>query len=220
MEIYKKLLSARENIKKTPLKKEGLNKFSGYEYFKPSQISDLAHTACMDNGLFHHYSLEKNGSDYVANLVIINCDNPEERLLFTILTSIPDIKATNEAQKLGGAVTYSQRYLLMIAFDIVDNSLDFDTTENTEKQAKKTFKSSENKKLTIIPEITPKFFKGNWDGSINDLNQVVWNGELYQLSEKANKQLRDHIDSEIDRIQLEQMQQNDIDFIDNIDKHE
>lgn len=216
MEIYKKLLAARELIKKTPLKKEGLNKFSGYEYFKPSQISDLAHTACMDSGLFHHYSLEKNGLDYVANLVIINCDNPEEKLLFTIPTAIPDLKATNEAQKLGGAVTYSERYLLMIAFDIVDNSLDFDTTENTEKQGKKEIKklTEINTPVTIIPEITPKFFKGKWDGNINELNQITWNGELYQLSEKANKQLRDYIDSEIEKKLIEVIQTRDIEGID------
>ena len=58
-----------------------------------------------------------------------------EKLTAEMATAIPEIKATNIAQQLGGCVTYTERYLKMSLFGITDNQLDFDTTENTKKQA-------------------------------------------------------------------------------------
>jgi hypothetical protein len=185
MEIYRKLLEARDLIKKSPLKKEGKNTFSGYEYFKPSQISQLAHEAEMKTGLVHLYSMERNDAGYVANLMLFNIEKPEEHLLFTIPTSMPDIKATNEAQKLGGAVTYSERYLLMIAFDIVDNSLDFDTTENSEKQEKK---EPELK----LPEINDNFWKV-WNKEILPGNMIEIKGKKYKANDKQIAQCTDYL---------------------------
>lgn len=193
-EIYKKLFNARDIIKNTKVKKEGHNKLSGYEYFTPSQISLLVHEACKECGLIHIYRLEKSDLGYTARLTLLDLDRPESGINFEIPTSIPDIKATNEAQKLGGAVTYSERYLLMITFDIVDNSLDFDTTENTKKASEKELK-------TIgVKALTPKFFD-NWNGEIDNNNIVTLKGIQYQLDNEANKALRDYIDSEIDKLQ-------------------
>jgi len=45
------------------------------------------------------------------------------------------LKATNIAQQLGGAMTYSKRYLLMNAYDISDNNLDFDSKNNAQNNA-------------------------------------------------------------------------------------
>lgn len=176
MNIYEKLLTARNLIKESKVKKEGLNKFSGYEYFTPSQISIIVHDACQKTGLLHVYRLEKIIDGYIAYLTIIDIENCEN-IVFTIPTSIPEIKATNEAQKLGGAVTYSERYLLMIAFDIVDNSLDFDTTENTEKSAKKESKPT----YKPLPKINDNFWKV-WDKEILEGNLVEIKGVKYQLS--------------------------------------
>jgi hypothetical protein len=201
MEIYSKLQQARDFIKNSPVKKEGKNTYSGYEYFTPSQISKLVHDACQDTGLIHLYRLERNELGFTARLSIINTDKPEEGINFEIPTSIPEIKATNEAQKLGGAVTYSQRYLLMIAFDIVDNSLDFDTTENTIKTVKPAAQKVD-KKTKTIPEIKDfqKFCDG-WDGELNGY-EVNWKGEVWTLSEKAKEQLETFMHDEYSRIEI------------------
>jgi hypothetical protein len=47
------------------------------------------------------------------------------------------IKATNATQQIGGAVTYTERYLSMVAFDIKDNNLDFDSQDNRPKPEQK-----------------------------------------------------------------------------------
>lgn len=211
MEIYKKLLSARDIIKNTKVKKEGKNTFSGYEYFTPSQISQLVHHACTESGLIHIYSLINNKDNtYTANLVIINTDKPEESVLFTIPTNIPDIKATNEAQRLGGAVTYSERYLLMVAFDIVDNSLDFDTSENTQKTVKKS-----EQKTDFIPEITEKFVFSQWNGEFYNENQIKYGKKMYTLSDKALKQLQDYA---MQMLEIDNEYKQDLDILNGLGK--
>ena len=57
-----------------------------------------------------------------------------EMLSTEMASAIPEIKATNVAQQLGGCSTYTERYVKQSMFGIIDNQLDFDTTENTKKQ--------------------------------------------------------------------------------------
>lgn len=47
---------------------------------------------------------------------------------------MPEIKATNAAQQMGGCMTYTRRYMLMSLFGIVENALDFDSQDNRTKQ--------------------------------------------------------------------------------------
>ena len=176
MEIYKKLLNARYSIKNTKVEKKGENNFTKFKYFTPSQISDLVHDACIETGLVTIYNLVKESGEYTAKLQIFNVDKPDEIIVFVIPTAMPEIKATNEAQRVGGMVTYSERYLKMIAFDITDNSLDFDTTENTEKQVK-------IPEILALPKITPKFYDV-WDKEILDGGFVELKGKKYKMSKE------------------------------------
>jgi hypothetical protein len=187
MNIYEKLLKARDLIKTTKVKKEGKNTYSGYEYFTPSQISQLVHSVCIELNLIFLFKLENSEFGYMAKLYLCDVQEPEKGINWQIPTAIPEIKATNAAQQLGGAVTYSERYLLMIAFDIVDNSLDFDTTENTKKTVEK------EDKIQIITGLTDKFFD-NFNGEILPGNIVELKGRKFKLSDEANKQLRDYLD--------------------------
>lgn len=220
MEIYRKLLKARDLIKNTKVKKEGKNTYSGYEYFTPSQISQLVHSACNEVGLLHLYKLEASDKGYTAKLMLVDIDKPDESIEFEIPTSIPDIKATNEAQKLGGAVTYSERYLLMIAFDIVDNSLDFDTTENTKKSSDKEKKESikEFSKQNMIPEITAKFDFTKWDSIFLPDNKINYAGKIWTLSDKAMEQLKDKVEHLAYVATIEEQQAKDLDFLNNFGK--
>ena len=137
MEIYKKLQQAREIIKGLPLKKAGQNKFSNYDYFTPEQINGLVHEAEKQTGLIHLFSMERTSDGLHGHLKIMDTES-EEAVMFIQATDIPEIKATNVAQQIGGAVTYTLRYMLMTAFDIADNSLDFDAKDNREPERKVT----------------------------------------------------------------------------------
>jgi hypothetical protein len=156
MEAMKKLAAAREKIRSTPLKKEGTNTFSKYKYFTPEQIAEL--TSNPDFGLFNKFDLVRTELGLTARLSVIDIESGGS-VDFQIATDIPEIKATNVAQQLGGCVTYScvtysERYLLQIAYDIKDNNLDFDTDQ---------------KKGTKKESMTPEHKR--WNEAINHLKK-------------------------------------------------
>ena len=143
-ELLNKLAAAKAEIKSTKLKKEGKNTYSNYEYFTPSQIEFLVATACHNNKLLTSFDLIRNDLGVFGRLTVYDLESGE-KLTTEMASAIPEIKATNIAQQLGGCVTYTERYLKMSLFGITDNQLDFDTTENTKKQA-------EPKTATKAPE--------------------------------------------------------------------
>lgn len=144
-EILNKLWQARIDIASQKISKEWNNDFSHYNYFTPEQVNKLVHEACVKNRLLTKFDLKRNEFGEYGTLTVYDCDS-EESLVFEGATAIPEIKATNVAQQIGGCMTYTERYLKMTAFGITDNSLDFDTTENTKKVAGAT-KSEEKKEV-------------------------------------------------------------------------
>jgi hypothetical protein len=146
--ILRKLLQARINIAKTEVKKAGHNTFSDYHYFTPEQVQQLVLIECEKLQMITLYQLQKENEGYTATLNLV-CLESMQHYLFSAPTEVPDIKATNVAQKLGGTMTYSHRYLLMFAFDIARNTLDFDSQKPTESKPKQTETKPEQK-----PKIT------------------------------------------------------------------
>lgn len=130
--IIQKIAKAKAEIKRSKIKKEGRNEFSKYDYFTPSQIEALVSQVCEDNQLLTTFDLLRDSLGVYGKLTIYDIESGE-KLESVMATAIPEIKATNIAQQLGGCVTYTERYLKMSAFGITDNKLDFDTTENTPK---------------------------------------------------------------------------------------
>jgi len=136
MKLVEKLANAKREIKETKLKKEGENKFSNYKYFTPSQIELLVQQSCFNNRMVTKFDLLRDSLGVYGTLTIFDLDS-EENLVFTMASAIPEIKATNIAQQLGGAMTYTERYLKTSAFGITDNNLDFDNHDNTKKEVVK-----------------------------------------------------------------------------------
>jgi len=149
--LLKKIHDAKVEIKETKIKKEGTNTFSKYDYFTPSQIEFLVATACNNNGLLAKFDLVRNELGIYGTLTIFEVETGEN-IVYTMATAIPEIKATNIAQQLGGCVTYTERYLKMSAFGITDNKLDFDTTENTKKTETVDY-STQKAKLTACTTV-------------------------------------------------------------------
>jgi hypothetical protein len=135
--IYQKLHEARKYIRTCGMKKKGHNEYSKFYYFTPDQVSQLVFQACENQGLIHLFNLIKEDDEHVGTLKIVDINNSESCLEFKMSTAIPSIKATNSTQQLGGAVTYTERYLLMTAFDIKDNNLDFDSQPPNESNESK-----------------------------------------------------------------------------------
>lgn len=128
MKTLKKLQEARNTIKSLDAKKLGFNSYSKYDYFTPEQISSMVSKVNNDLKLFHKFDLVRGEYGLMARLEVFDLES-DDSVQFQIATEIPEIKATNVAQQLGGCVTYSERYLLQVAYDIKDNNLDFDSKE-------------------------------------------------------------------------------------------
>lgn len=177
LKVLNKIADAKIIISNTPIKKAGRNTYSNYDYYTPEQISGIVQDACNKVGLITMFSTKKNEFGITATMKIVDLETGEN-VEYNQVTAIPDIKATNIAQQLGGMNTYSNRYLLMFIFDITDNNLDFDTTENTKKTvskppAKKTEPAKEKAILSITHE--------KWDALVD---YIAGGGTLDKVKEK------------------------------------
>ena len=138
--ILKKLAEAKKSIASQKITKEWKNTYSNYSYFTPEQVASIVQKACDEFWLFTKFDLIRDEQWIEWQLTVYDIDT-EEYMQFIWASAIPEIKATNVAQQIWWCMTYTERYLKMTAFWIADNSLDFDTTENTEKTAKAEKKS-------------------------------------------------------------------------------
>lgn len=154
--IIKKLAEAKKSIASQKITKEWKNSYSNYNYFTPEQVSAIVQKACDEFWLFTKFDLMRDEQGIEWQLTVYDIDS-EECLVFIGATAIPEIKATNVAQQIWWCMTYTERYLKMTAFWIADNSLDFDTTENTKKVAEKKIDTS--KEWPFTPNDLPWFNK-------------------------------------------------------------
>lgn len=134
MKLIEKVAAAKKEIKESKLKKEGRNDFSKYDYFTPSQIEFLVQQVCQSQKMLTKFDLMRNELGVYGVLTIYDCESPES-LEYYMATAIPEIKATNISQQLGGCMTYTERYLKTSAFGITDNNLDFDSHKPEVKPA-------------------------------------------------------------------------------------
>lgn len=128
MSLLEKIQSCRASIKASNTPKAGYNSYSKYYYFTPEQIDAIVHQVCAANKIFCKFDLNRNELGIYGLLTIYDLETSES-IVYTMASAIPEITATNDTQKLGGAVTYTKRYALQMAFDIVDNNLDPDSQD-------------------------------------------------------------------------------------------
>lgn len=130
--VLSKLALARLFIKSNPIKKDGRNPFSKYDYFTPEIVSKLVNDACNEANIICTFSLKQDGLSYYGEVMTTDLETGEF-LVTEMRTAKPIITATNETQQMGGMNTYAKRYALMSLFDIEDNTIDFDNHDNTPK---------------------------------------------------------------------------------------
>lgn len=128
--VLSKLASARVFIKSHPIKKDGRNEFSKYDYFTPEIVSKLVNDACIEANIICVFSLRQDTLGFYGEITTTDLETGEQ-LITEMRTAKPQITATNETQQMGGMNTYAKRYALMSLFDIEDNTIDFDSQDNS-----------------------------------------------------------------------------------------
>lgn len=127
MNIYKKLNAARAEFHTLSLKKTGLNKFAGYEYFELSDFLIPAMKVLDKHGLCFLISFGKE----VATMRIVDTDDGQA-IEITSPMSTAALKGCHEVQNLGAVQSYLRRYLWVAALEIVEHDA-LDATTGKDK---------------------------------------------------------------------------------------
>ncbi|MCP4336397.1 MAG: hypothetical protein GY679_00935, partial [Mycoplasma sp.] len=148
-----------------------------YNYYTPEQVDKLVYDAVKELNLFIKFDLKRNEFGIEGELTVMDLDNDsnDNHAIFTMASDIPSIKATNISQQLGGSMTYTKRYMLMNVFDIINNNLDYDNTDNTQK-------SQSNKKES------PELWLNKYDKKENELADY-WT--IVKRAKSQNKTVKD-----------------------------
>ena len=138
--IHRRILNISAKFKNSKIKKSGYNKFSGFNYFELSDIQPVLIDLMLEEGVGAIYSIDEK----VAEATFINLDDPKDRATFKVPMGEANLKGTQDMQNKGACITYARRYLLLLAFNIVEPD-QLDAVSGDPK-----FKV-ENKKVKEIP---------------------------------------------------------------------
>lgn len=116
MNVYEKIQQVRVELQNLGLNKSGKNKFAGYTYFELSDFLPSINQLCKDHKLMTHISFTREE----ATLTIVNAEAPDEKVIYTSPMYEAVLKGAHPIQNAGAVITYQRRYLMMLAFEIVE----------------------------------------------------------------------------------------------------
>lgn len=116
MKVYAQLNEARRQFHTLQLKKTGLNKFAGYQYFELCDFLVPALNVFDKNGLCAYISFGKE----MATMTIAATEDGSSILLTSPMAEA-NLKGCHPIQNLGAVETYTRRYLWVAALEIVEH---------------------------------------------------------------------------------------------------
>ena len=135
MSLNESIISIRVKLQNSTLKKSGLNKFAGFDYFELSDFLPRLNELMLEEKVNDLFTIENDK----ATLTLIK---GEERQTYSIPFIVFDTPINSKGQKsmqdiqyLGALNTYYKRYLYLNAFGITDGDV-IDALENNSKMTK------------------------------------------------------------------------------------
>jgi hypothetical protein len=116
MKVCKKLITARNMLRKLELRKSGHNKFAGYQYFELGDF--LPHV----QAIFEHVGLCDviTFTETIATMTVYDIEDGSS-VVFTSPMGSAQLKGCHEVQNIGAVETYQRRYLYVSALAIVEH---------------------------------------------------------------------------------------------------
>lgn len=139
MSVHKKLMEARIRLQSVKMKKSGLNKFAGYDYFELSDFIPHVQKIFHEIGLCGVVSYEQT----IAKLTITDTEDNSE-IVITSPMAAANLKGCHEIQNLGAVETYQRRYLWVTAMEILEHDI-VDSSPGMKDQPVKKYLVPENK---------------------------------------------------------------------------
>lgn len=145
MNIYEKLNEARKQFLESGIKKQGVNAYAEFDYFRLEEIIPIKQEIFRKVGLSDYISFYPDK----AVLTIINIENTTESIDFFSMLAPDESLIKNPIQKVGAIQTYVRRYLYMLALDIIESEAIEATTNKPvkEKPAKKPKTETERQEI-------------------------------------------------------------------------
>lgn len=114
------------------LEKTGKNTFSNYDYFKPDLILQALNPLLEQYNLITIFNLKTHDTKegYYTALLTIEDTESNDKVDYNFEIGMAEVKGANKSQNSGATFTYAKRYSLMNAFNIADDSVDFDSKKN------------------------------------------------------------------------------------------
>lgn len=141
--VYSKLQEARVLLQNKKLAKSGHNKFSNYDYFQLNDFIPALNEIFKELGLTSLFSIYEKVNEasgvitQLAELVVVDVNDPTQKITFTSPTADATIKGAIPIQALGGVHTYMKRYLYLNALEIVEpDSVEAGVQRQQEQEAR------------------------------------------------------------------------------------
>lgn len=125
MNVYEKLNEARIRFQNANVKKSGKNTYANYTYYELADILPAINQIAKE---LKFTCVIRFTSD-IASLDFMDCEKPEDKIVFTSPMSEANLKGCMAVQCLGGVITYIKRYLYQNCFEIVESDI-LDRTVN------------------------------------------------------------------------------------------
>lgn len=145
MNLYQKIQKIRVELQKLKLKKSGVNKYAGFNYYELGDFLPALNKLADEYGVVNCISFDNE----FATLIIYDVDT-EKNLKFTSPMRELDLKGCNAIQALGGVETYSRRYLYLTAYEIVENDM---SDAVSGKEMSKTQKQQSSGLVTYLEKV-------------------------------------------------------------------
>lgn len=117
MNVYQKLQACRVALQEAKIKKSGRNRHAGYDYYELSDFLPTINKLFLEHGLFSHVSF----TNEMATLTVINCEKPDEQIVFTSPMERAELRGVQPIQNVGAVQTYQRRYLYLMALEITES---------------------------------------------------------------------------------------------------
>lgn len=115
--VFSKLLEARKRFLEAGIKKEGVNRYAEFKYFRLDEIIPVKQQIFHDLGLADIITF---GQD-TATLTLVNVDDPDDFVEFDSQLAPDESMIKNPIQKVGAVQTYVRRYLYLLMLDIIES---------------------------------------------------------------------------------------------------
>lgn len=129
MNVYEKLVKARLLLQSKGLKQNGKNDYAKYSYFELSDILPECNRIADEVKAVCQVSFDKE----LAILFFIDCEKPEDKIVFSCPMSTASLKGCHEVQNDGAVQTYLKRYLYQNCFEIAETDA-LDRTHGQEQR--------------------------------------------------------------------------------------